>query len=330
MAARFSLMPLTGATPRSPITLRRTLGVTLPEPCRVSVEAVRAKLTAREQALFDLLCVAGHLGQSFPNSNTNRRTMIGARDPRKRLMRLAARMPDGTAREWSTARTRLLRLLVRELTTHERDEAYQALRVLLGSTAIGLAPDCLVPREPALLTAWKTVVALFARLYSSTIKPLGRLRWLDPETLAVMRRETARGRARGRSASGMRPGPAGRMLAVDPRLMKAVGKALGLHVEPGYEARYIFYRRDGDFFWPHPDDPEYAVNVLVCLDHKRPATGTGSALLAYRPDGAVERYELTPGSALAVEARGLVHAREPMRRGERMTMLSIAVNARMS
>jgi hypothetical protein len=27
------------------------------------------------------------------------------------------------------------------------------------------------------------------------------------------------------------------------------------------------------------------------------------------------------------EARGLVQAREPMRRGERMTMLSIAVNA---
>ena len=117
------------------------------------------------------------------------------------------------------------------------------------------------------------------------------------------------------------------MLAVDRRLMKAVTKALGFAVEPGYEARYNFYGRDGDSFWPHPDDPEYAVNVLVCLDHKRPATGTGSALLAYRPDGSVERYELRPGAALAFEARGLVHAREPMRRGERMTMLSINVNA---
>ena len=77
------------------------------------------------------------------------------------------------------------------------------------------------------------------------------------------------------------------MLAVDRRLMRAVTTALGFAVEPGYEARYNFYRRDGDYFWPHPDDPEYAVNVLVCLDHTRPANGTGSALLAYRPDGSV-------------------------------------------
>jgi hypothetical protein len=329
VAARFSRMPVAAGT-RTRIALRKTLGITLPERFRTSVEAVRATLAGREQALFDLICVAGLLGQSVPNSNTNRRTMSGTRDPRNRLRRLAMRMQDGSAREWSATRARLVRVLARELTRHERDEAYRALRVLLGSASIALAPDCLVPREPALLMAWTTVVALFARLYPSTVKPLGRLRWLDPETLAVMKRETARGRARGRHASGMRPGPAGRTLAVDPRLMKAVGRALGLPVEPGYEARYIFYRRDGDYFWPHPDDPEYAVNVLVCLDHTRPAKGTGSALLAYRPDGSVERYELTPGSALAVEARGLVHAREPMRRGERMTMLSIAVNTRLS
>jgi hypothetical protein len=213
------------------------------------------------------------------------------------------------------------------LRRHEGEETYRFLRVLLGNASIALAPDCRVPTNPVLLAAWKTVVALFARLYRSTIRPLGHLPWLDESTLAKLKGETARGRARGRFASGMRPGPAGRELAVDRRLMKAVGKALGLSVVPGYEARYNFYTRDGDYFWPHPDDPEYAVNVLICLDHKRPARGTGSALLAYRPDGSVERYELAPGSALAIEARGLVHAREPMRRGERLTMLSIAVNA---
>jgi hypothetical protein len=329
VAARYAFMAA-AATHRTRIALRTALGITLAERFSTSVAAVRATLTGREQALFDLLCVAGHLGCSLPNTNTNRRTVLGARDPRTQLRPLVTRMRGGSAREWSASRARLMRVLARELTTHEREEDYRLLRVLLGNASIALAPDCLVPRDPALLTAWKTVVALFARLYSSTIRPLGRLRWLDSETLAAMKRETARGRHRGRHASGMRPGPAGRALAVDPRLMNAIGRALGFPVEPGYEARYIFYGRDGDYFWPHPDDPEYAVNVLVCLDHTRPANGTGSALLAYRPDGSVERYELTPGSALAVEARGLVHAREPMRRGERMTMLSIAVNARTS
>jgi|SoiMethySBSTD1v2_1073268.scaffolds.fasta_scaffold297895_2 hypothetical protein len=303
-----------------------TPDIKLPYLFRVSVEKVRAKLTGRERALFDLLCVAGHLGRSLPNSNSNRRTVSGARDPRKQLLRLAARM-DGTTEEWDAASARMLNVVIRELTRHDKEEPYRALRVLLGNASIALAPDCVVPRDASLLVAWKTVVALFARLYRSTIKPLGRLSWIDEQQLAMLKRETARGRTRGRHASGMRPGRAGRTLAVDPRLMRAVGKALGLSASPGYQARYIFYTRDGDYFWPHPDDPEYAVNVLVCLDHRRPARGPGSALLAYRPDGSVERYELAPGSALAVEARGLVHAREPMRRGERMTVLSINVKA---
>jgi hypothetical protein len=234
---------------------------------------------------------------------------------------------DSHERQWNRTSTRLVRFLTRELKKHENEETYRALRVLLGNASIALAPDCVVPTDRFLLVAWKTVVALFTQLYSSNIKLLGRLRWLDDQRLAILKRETTAGRKRGRHASGMRPGPAGRTLAVDPRLMTAVGKALGVKASPGYEARYIFYGRDGDYFWPHPDDPEYGVNVLVCLDHTRPVRGTGSALLVYRPDGSVERYELAPGCALAFEARGLVHAREPMRRGERMTMLSIAVNA---
>lgn len=303
------------------------LGFTLPVPFRQAVTEVRLTLRGRERMLFDLLCAAGHLGRSFPNAIGNRRTTWGARDPRRKLARVTARMPNASPREWAATSARLLRALLRALRLHEGEEAYRLLKVLLGNASIALAPDCLVPTDPVLLVAWKTVVTLFARLYRSTIKPLGHLTWLDERSMAALKRETARGRKRGRRASGMRPGPAGRTLAVDPRLMKVVGKALGLSVAPGYEARYNFYGRDGDYFWPHPDDPEYAVNVLVCLDHKSPARGTSSALLAYRPDGSVERYELTPGSALAVEARGLVHAREPMRRGERMTMLSIAVNA---
>lgn len=319
-------MGVAASTPRVRDPLARALGITLPPLFRTSVSEVRAKLAARERALFDLLCVAGHLGRSLPNTNANRRSVIGARDPRTRLARLSAGI-HGSARERAATSTRLVRILTRELTTHEREETYRLLRVLLGNASIALAPDCVVPTDQSLLVAWKTIVALFARLYSSGITPLGRLTWLDNRHLGILKRETVAGRKRGRHASGMRPGPAGRLLAVDPRLMAAVGKALGMKASPGYEARYIFYGRDGDYFWPHPDDPEYAVNVLICLDHQRPASGTGSALLVYRPDGSVERHELGPGCALAVEARGLVHAREPMRRGERMTMLSIAVNA---
>src|SRR4029453_15315282 len=200
-------------------------------PFSTSVEEVRAKLAGRERALFDLLCVAGHLGRSLPNTNANRRSVSGVRDPRRRLLRLSARL-DGRAREWTAASVRLVRFLTRELRTHEGEDAYRAPRVVLGNASIALAPDCVVPADPSLLVAWKTVVALFARLYSSTVKPLGRLPWLDNRRLAILRRETSAGRRRGRHASGMRPGPAGRLLAVDPRLMTAVGAALGMKASP--------------------------------------------------------------------------------------------------
>ena len=53
-----------------------------------------------------------------------------------------------------------------------------------------------------------------------------------------------------------------------------------------------------------------------------------SAFLAYRPDGSVERYELRPGDAIATESQGLVHAREPVQRGERITLLAVAMKTR--
>jgi len=147
---------------------------------------------------------------------------------------------------------------------------------------------------------------------------------VGPRRLARLLGETRSNARRGRRSSGRRPGPLGRALAVDPRLMAVVGRAVGGKVAPGLEARYIFYSRPGDHFWPHPDDPKYAVNVLLCLERRPPDDGgPASRFFAHRPDGTVRRLDLRPGDALAVEARGVVHGREPLRRGEKVTLLSI-------
>ena len=108
--------------------------------------------------------------------------------------------------------------------------------------------------------------------------------------------------------------------------MTLVGKAIGKEVEPGYMARYIFYTKPGDHIWPHPDDPKFPVTVLICILHEAPPNGSpGSAFLAYPPNGAIRRYPIAPGSALAVEP-GMIHAREPLRRGERVALLSIGLS----
>jgi hypothetical protein len=109
-------------------------------------------------------------------------------------------------------------------------------------------------------------------------------------------------------------------------LTALVQKSLRKNLVPSYEMRYVFYTRPGDYFWPHPDDEEDDANVFICLSHRGPrGSRSRSAFLAYRPDGSVERYELTPGSAVAAESAGLVHGREPVQPGERVTLLAVAM-----
>lgn len=305
--------------------------MTLDKRFRAGVAALRAPLDGRERVLFDLLCRAGQLGHALPG-DANLGLVTGPRDPRlplRRSLRSALRRDDGAddRGEWRRTGARLTRYLLNELRRHDGDDAYRRVRVLLGNSSIALAPDGLVSQDPVFRTAWTTIVDLFAGLYPSKAVPLGLLEWVRPRALARLRRELFTGLERGRSASGMRPGPEGRKLAIDPRLMARASQALDTTVTAAYAARYVFYTRPGDFFWPHPDDPEFAVNILVCLSRSlAPGRSVGSAFLAYRRDGSVERHELTPGTAIAVEARGCVHGREPLLPGEHVALLSVCAH----
>jgi hypothetical protein len=99
---------------------------------------------------------------------------------------------------------------------------------------------------------------------------------------------------------------------------------MGKPVTPGYQARFLYYTRAGDHTWPHPDDPDYDVNLLIGIDHVRPPSTTRtSAFLAYHANGSVDRYVVAPGSAIAVESKGLVHRREPVVDREQVVLLSI-------
>jgi hypothetical protein len=305
------------------------------KPFRPAVAAIRPRLEGRERLLFDLLCTAGQLGHDLPG-DANLRLVAGSRDPRRRLRRSLAAMvraregsfDDGS---WREAGARLSRVLVRELQLHDGEDDYRKLRVLLGNSSIGLAPDGVVPTDPVFRAAWTTTLDLFARLYPSKAQPLGRLPWLHQRRLAALRRELFGGLKKGRSASGARPGLEGRKLAIDPRLMQLASDALQKTVTPAYGARYVFYTKPGDFFWPHPDDPEFAVNILVCLSRSlAPGRTRGSAFLAYRRDGSIERHELQPGDAIAVEAQGCVHGREPLADGEHVALLSICAHSQAS
>ncbi len=291
---------------------------------RAALKSSPARRIEPERHLFELLCVAGELGYRLPDDDINLRHGSGAKDPRRRLARefprrlRASRSPVA----WARAADRLTRRLTAELAARGDGES-RPLRVLLSYASSALAPDCSVPREAFLRAAWGTSVDVFARLYPTAIRRLGRLPCVDGAALARLRREAAPGLRVGRTASGRRPGPTGRALAVDPSLMRLLGKALGRRIVPGYQAKLLYYLRPGDHVWPHPDDPSYTANCLLCIDHVIPkGQRRGSALLTYRPDGSVERHELEPGHALVMDS-ALVHAREPVREGEHILLLSI-------
>lgn len=299
-------------------------------PFRAPAARVRARLAGRQRFLFDLLCDAGALGYRQREQDINARHWSGRRDPRRRLMRSLGRKgrTESGARgfeTWAAAGERLARSLADEITAARNR---RALRVLMSYAPAALAPDCVVPRDPILRAAWKSVLRMHLHLFPGVIRDMGRLAYIDGERLASLRQGAASGLARGRKASGWRPGAAARELAVDRRLVTLAGEALGTPMSPGYQARYLFYTKPGDYIWPHSDDPKYSAQLLICVDRGRaPRVRRGSAFLVFRADGSMERYELLPGAALVVTP-GVVHAREPLRRGEWIVMLSIGLVAR--
>jgi hypothetical protein len=311
------------------------MGIRVHKRFRTAVASVREEIRGRERRLFDLICFGANLAFQFPRPDINLKNLSGARDPRRSLARARSRLFGNGLRttradEWSRSGARLAIFLTRKLRARAAGvipagEKYDPLSVLLAYACGGLAVDCAVPRDPVLLAAWTTVVRVFATLLPSRVGTF-RVDWLDRRALRVLNREAAAGRRRGRAASGLRPGRAGRILGLDPRLTALVQKSLGKRLVPSYEVRYVFYTRPGDYFWPHPDDEEDDANVFICLSHRVPrGSRRRSAFLAYRPDGSVERYELTPGTAVAAESAGLVHGREPVQPGERVTLLAVAM-----
>ena len=302
--------------------------VRLSRPFRAPVASMRAGLMGleRERALFDLICAAGELAYRLPDTDVRLKCVAGSKDPRRRLAREARRLsPRSRARGsglWARAERRLAQALEDALVARG-DGDLQPLRVLLAYAPTALAPDCVVPREGLQRAAWDTLIRLFGHMHPTRVRRVAALPHVGEDLLARLRREAAPGLRRGRASSGRRPGPNGRALAVDPSLMVLVGKALGRRLKPGYKARYLYYVKPGDHLWPHADDPNYAVNFLLCLDKRLPPrAATGSALLAYRPGGKADRHELDAGCAVAMEA-GVVHAREPLKAGERLVLLSI-------
>lgn len=312
------------------------VSIRVPPRFRATVKEFRAPLPVSERMLFDVICLSATLGIRLPQDDTNFADLEGPLDPRPRLARGIRRIlgTDAVAftrRHWTAASSRLTRRLVRTLRARDifaQDAAgnFEPLRSLLSFAPSVLGLTCAVPEQTVPRAAWRVVVHVLAEVHPSKVRRLD-LSWIDRKHFATLVRE-ARVTFLAGPTGGERPGPSGRRLAVDPRLVDTVRRAMMTSVEPAYIAQYVFYSRTGDYFWPHTDSLRVFVNVFICLEHVVPeGQATCSAFLGYHEDGSIERFELQAGDAIAAHTQGLVHARDPVQEGERVTLLAIAMTA---
>lgn len=177
---------------------------------------------------------------------------------------------------------------------------------------------------------WRRLIEEIAAVRSSRHALLGRPTFLTDAWLLRLAQEARdlragaepsphAGKAGQRFAS---PGPVARRVTAHPGWRTLMRRELQGEPRPPYHAAYLYYDQPGAGIAPHVDDPEFAINVILMVT-RTPSGEDGSAIVLHPPGRAPLRTVLQPGEAILLEADGLVHAREPMKRGERATILSM-------
>ena len=289
--------------------------------------------------LFDLLCLSAVLGYQLPQDDINHSDLTGRLDPRPRLRRgLRRTLADGPTlgqREWHAAGTRLAGRLTRalrsrDLTAQDADGNFEAPAVApvvraehsRGGLCRPAASDCASGVDHG---------------HQRCLAPCTRRR----SRVCHFHGSMPRGWRRSRARLAERAVRIAMQLARDPG---SLGVSIWLSIrgwQPLSDARSVnrSSRRSshgtcstggqGDYFWPHTDSVLVHANVFICLEHHMPAGASRpSAFVAFRANGRTERFELSPGDAIAAHTQGCVHAREPLQEGERVTLLAIALKPR--
>ena len=185
------------------------------------------------------------------------------------------------------------------------------------------------PRSEA---RWRALLSQLARHRTSRYVLLGRPPLIGGERLSRLIAEARAQRAEatfvdgqdGQSGQGHGPpGPEARRLAADRGWTRLLEAVLGGGPRLPATGGYLYYEQPGARISPHVDYPNFAINLLVLLEHESIAGEPRAALVLHPPDSSPVRVLLAAGEAVALEAHGLVHEREAIREGERLTMLTL-------
>jgi hypothetical protein len=204
-------------------------------------------------------------------------------------------------------------------------------KLILGLAAGGLAPGFQRSREGVEGQAFSSISKALAglqpfrdRIPSNGVAFRGRPEFISGELLSILQQEASTARKDAVTMDGHYLGfgaPRANELAVSSQLTEFVCGWAGT-VKPSGIASFLFYEREGQGIDPHIDTDIFSLNVLMMLNHTKPAGLRPSALVVFPPDGEPERLELEPGDMVIFFAGSIAHGRGRMRLGESVSILT--------
>jgi hypothetical protein len=204
------------------------------------------------------------------------------------------------------------------------------LRELLSNALGGLSPTAVVPSAGWSHAAWLAGVDALTGDSTATPSPQ-RPAFLTDELIERLSAEAAI-QSFFSVRMGLRytapPGEIARRFGADDELCRYVSSCVGHEVLAGNgfdeeNATYLYYEGAGDAIQPHVD-PFGITNALVMIEQVPPPDGSRpSGLLVFGRDGRPTPIALERGEMVVLGDGALVHAREPVSTGERVTLLSL-------
>lgn len=204
-----------------------------------------------------------------------------------------------------------------------RPEEVENYKLLLCMAAGGLAPRGNEPSTPQKVAAFGSVVDCLRALGLRGSPWVGRPDFMTDDLLRELQAESSAvhsvAKLTDRYLLGF-GGPVVERFARSDVLVDLV-RASYPDVTPTGIASYIYYDDPGHGLDPHVDTETYAVNAILMLKHE--FASDPAALLLYEEGVSPRRILMSPGQMAVINAGSVVHAREDMKAGERVHIVTI-------
>jgi hypothetical protein len=126
----------------------------------------------------------------------------------------------------------------------------------------------------------------------------------------------------GSSSTPRRTSPIANKLATSDELVSLVHEHAG-NVSPTGIASFLYYDEPGQGIDPHIDTDIFSLNVLLMLDHQRPAgMDSGSILVMFPPHAEPQQLNLEPGEMVIFFAGSIAHGRKRIQPDESVSILT--------